>query len=367
MKQAVWMTVFLLACACFLPPAGYYIAQNAAGQTLQLLPQGTIDTADPSPPVNATAPPAASPAPDPAPQATPHTAAVSPNTDTLAPLYILDSGTQQVLTVSVRDYLIGAVASEMPMTWPDDALQAQAVACHSYALYCKANNDPGDYAGAYFSADPARRQNFMTDAVLRSYWGVDYNANYTRLAALVDEVLDTVVCHEGAAAATSYFAISAGRTEASQNVWSTSLPYLQGADSAADKAAPEYARTITYTSQQMYDALVMNLGLQPDGYADEEYFGGYSYTNAGYVRSVIVCGTEVSGTKVRSALGLRSACFAIAYADGTFTITTYGYGHGVGLSQYGAYAMAQAGSSWQEILQHYYPGTTLGSAAALER
>ena len=366
MKQAVLLTAFLLACACFLPPAGYCIAQAVAGQPMQLWPHSTaggID--DPISSAGEAAPPTASPVPD---AASVPPAVVPPQTgNALAPLYILDTGAQQVLTVSVRDYLIGAVASEMPMTWPDAALQAQAVACHSYALYCKANNDPADYSGAYFAADPARRQNFMTDAVLRSYWGVDYTANYARLAALVDEVLDTVVCYEGAAAATSYFAISAGRTETSQNVWSTSLPYLQGVDSTADKAAPDYARTITYTGQQMYDALVLNLGLQPDGYADAEYFGSCSYTNAGYVRSITVCGTEVSGIRLRSALGLRSACFAIAYANDTFTITTYGYGHGVGLSQYGACAMAQAGSSWQQILQHYYPGTTLGSAAALEQ
>ena len=366
MKQAVLLTAFLLACACFLPPAGYCIAQAVAGQPMQLWPQSADNGTDSAPPAGQATSPAASALPNDT--SVPPTTVLPPQKDAaLAPLYILDTGTQQVLTVSVRDYLIGAVASEMPMTWPDAALQAQAVACHSYALYCKANNDPAAYSGAYFAADPARRQNFMTDTVLRSYWGVDYAANYARLAALVDEVLDTVVCYEGAAAATSYFAISAGRTEASQNVWSTSLPYLQGVDSAADKDAPDYARTITYTGQQMYDALVLNLGLQPDGYSDAEYFGSCSYTNAGYVRSITVCGTEVSGTKLRSALGLRSACFAIAYANDTFTITTYGYGHGVGLSQYGACAMAQAGSSWQQILQHYYPGTTLGSAAALEQ
>ena len=279
----------------------------------------------------------------------------APAADGLAPLYILDQSSSQILTVSVRDYLIGAVASEMPMTWPDEALKAQAVACHSYALYCKANNDPAAYSGAYFAADPARRQNFMTDAVLRSYWGTDYTANYARLAALVDEVLDTVVCYDGAAAATSYFAISAGRTEASQNVWDTALPYLQGVDS-----------TITYNRQPMYDLLVSALGMQPDGWQPEAYFSNFTYTNAGYVRTVSVCGAEVRGTALRSALALRSACFSIAYANAAFTITTYGYGHGVGLSQYGAKAMAEAGSSYGEILLHYYPGTTLGSAAALE-
>lgn len=365
MKQAVTLTAFLLACACFLPPAGYYVARTAAGQPVAWELPGALTAPETAAPGGQSQPQATA-APEPLSPAATQPPAPAAAEDGLAPLYILDTGTNQVLTVSVRDYLIGAVASEMPMTWPNAALQAQAVACHSYALYCKANNDPAAYSGAYFSADPARRQNFMTDTVLRSYWGVDYETNYARLSALVDEVLDAVVCCDGAAAAASYFAISAGRTEASQNVWNTALPYLQGVDSAADKTAEDYARTITYTSQQMYDALVLNLGLQPDGTADEDYFGGYTYTDAGYVKTVHVCGTQVTGTKLRSALGLRSACFAIAYADGTFTVTTYGYGHGVGLSQYGAKAMAEAGSGWREILQHYYPGTEIGSAAGLE-
>ncbi len=358
MKQAVWLTVFLLVCACALPPAGYYVARAAAGQPVEFTaPDADRAAATARPPADSA--PQATGAPSPAPTA-------APDTDGLAPLYILDTGAGQVLTVSMRDYLIGAVAAEMPLTWPDEALKAQAVASHSYALYCKANNDPAAYSGAYFSADPARRQNFMTDPVLRSYWGVEYETNYTRLAALVDEVLDAVLLYDGAAAAASYFALSVGHTEASQNVWSTALPYLQGVDSAADRSAADYARTITYTEQQMYDALVLELGLQPDGIQPQDYYGGYTYTNAGYVKTVQVCGTEFTGTRLRAALGLRSACFSIAYADGTFTITTYGYGHGVGLSQYGAKAMAEAGSGWQEILRHYYPGTTLGSAAALE-
>lgn len=363
MKRAVFLTAFLLLCACLLPPAGYFAAlYTAAGGQIasplfggsELLPDTTVQ-------------PTARPEPEASPAAESQPAENLPaERDGLAPLYILDEGSSQILTVSVRDYLIGAVASEMPITWPDEALKAQAVACHSYALFCKANNDPSAYSGAYFAADPARRQNFMTDAVLRSYWGVDYEANYARLSALVDEVLDRVVCYDGAAAAASYFSISAGRTEASQNVWNTALPYLQGVDSTADKSVEEYARTITYTRQQMYDILVLQLGLKPDGIAPEAYFSDYTYTDAGYVDTVNVCGAVLKGTAVRSALSLRSACFAVSYADSAFTVTTYGYGHGVGLSQYGAKAMAEAGSTFDQILLYYYPGTSIGSAAALE-
>lgn len=360
MKRAVLLTACLLLCACLLPPAGYYAAiYTAAGGPLPQLGGGGSAAAATAAP---TTPPGSGSAS--AAESTP-SGSLPAQSDGLAPLYILDEGSHQILTIPVRDYLIGAVASEMPMTWPDEALKAQAVACHSYALFCKANNDPAAYSGAYFSADPARRQNFMTDAVLRSYWGTDYEGNYARLAALVDEVLDKVVCYDGAPAAASYFSISAGRTEASQNVWDSALPYLQGVDSTADKSAEEYARTITYTRQQMYDLLVLQLGLDPDGITPEAYFSDYTYTDAGYVSTVNVCGVTLKGTAVRSALSLRSACFSVSYADSAFAITTYGYGHGVGLSQYGARAMAEAGSTWDQILLYYYPGTAIGSAAAL--
>jgi len=353
MKNTVLLTLLLFVGSCLLPPAGYYLAQYTAGN--DWTPQPAASSAPPL-----TAVPSAPPQ-------MPTTSFPPAKTDTatLPPLYILDEGSGQILTVPVRDYLIGAVASEMPISWPDEALKAQAIASHSYALYCKTNHDPAAYSGAYFAADPARRQNFMTDAVLRSYWGVDYAANYARLSALVDEVLDTVLLYEGAAAAASYFAVSAGHTEASQNVWDTALPYLQGVDSPADKLAEDYARSITYTPQQMSDLLIMELGITPTG-SPADYFTDYRYTDAGYVKSLTVCGTTVTGPKLRAALALRSACFAIHYTEGgDFTITTYGYGHGVGLSQHGAKAMAEAGSSCADILQHYYPGTTPGSAAAL--
>ncbi len=287
----------------------------------------------------------------------------------LAPLLIYDEGSGEILTVSVRDYLIGAVASELPMTWPDAALQAQAIACHSYILYCKENADTAALGGAYLSADPARRQGFMTDEVLQSYWGDDYATNYARLSALVDEVLDVVVLYDGEAAATSYFAISNGTTETSEAVWGTALPYLISVDSSADTAAEGYIVSTTYTTAQIESTLATVFGLavgSDSGIAAGDYFGARTMTDAGYIATIEVCGTTIAGTVLRSAFGLRSSCFWVDYnSDGTFTITTAGYGHGVGLSQWGAKFMADDGSSYAEILAHYYPNTTLGSALSM--
>ncbi len=290
----------------------------------------------------------------------------------LAPVLLYEEGSGAVLTVSVRDYLIGAVASELAMTWPDEALKAQIIACHSYILYCKDNTDTSALGGACLSVDPARRQGYMTDSILQSYWGTDYTANYARLSALVDEVLDVVVLYDGAVAATSYFAISNTMTESSAAVWGEALPYLTSVDSSADANAEGYLQSVTYTEAQVESILFTVFGISTTAYGDDyryepsEYFGAVTLTDAGYVAQIEVCGVAISGVTFRSAFSLRSSCFWVYYnSDGSFTITTAGYGHGVGLSQWGARFMAESGSSYAEILAHYYPNTSLGSAAGL--
>jgi stage II sporulation protein D len=272
---------------------------------------------------------------------------------------VQDQSSGEVLTVSVRDYLIGAVAAEMPISWPDEALKAQAVAAHSYVLYRKDHPANGVTDGAWLTADPARRQGFLTNTVLRSYWGTDYEQNYARLSALVDEVLNEVLYYDGAPIAASYFAISNGFTEASENVWDTALPYLRSVDSSTDLFADNYTYTVVFTTTQLQAALT-SFSLDWNAYTPESYFGAVTHTDAGYVASIEVCGTTIKGTTLRSALSLRSACFSVQYADGTFQITTRGYGHGVGLSQWGAKALAEQGQTHAEILAHYFPSSVLG-------
>ena len=189
--------------------------------------------------------------------------------------------------------------------------------------------------------------------------GTDYEANYARLSALADAVLSDVLCYDGAAAGTSYFAISNGRTEASENVWGSALPYLVPVDSSTDLSADNYEVTLTFSAPQVRQLLSSGLGIAADSAAPERWFGETTLTASGYAASLPVCGQTVSGTALRRALGLRSACFTIRYQDGSFLITTKGYGHGVGLSQWGAKALAEQGWTYEAILTHYFPGTQL--------
>ena len=250
--------------------------------------------------------------------------------DTADTVCFTDQSTGQAVELPLREYLIGAVAAEMPVSWPDEALKAQAVAAHSYALYRRDHSTEEN--GAWFTADPARRQGCLTDAVL--YYG-------------------------DAPAGTSYFAMSNGRTEASENVWGTALPYLVPVDSSTDTAADNYEYTLNLSAAQLQQLLAERLGIAADLSQQAQWFGTPMLTPSGYVDSLPVCGQTVQGTALRKALGLRSTCFTVVWQSGTFSFTTKGYGHGVGMSQWGAKALAEQGADYRAILAHYYPGTEL--------
>lgn len=174
MKKAfLLLCALLLALGSALPLAGYRLARAVLGCRADVPPAPASSTSA----VSEAAP-----------------AAFEGDADVFL---IEDLSTGEVQQVPKRDYLIGAAAAEMPLTWPDEALKAQIVAAHSYALYCRDHASAAN--GSWLSADPARRQGYLTDAVLHSYWGTDYEANYAHLSALVDGMLgnlyDRVVFH----------------------------------------------------------------------------------------------------------------------------------------------------------------------------
>jgi stage II sporulation protein D len=212
-RSFLLLCTVLLVLGCALPCAAYRLACMA------LVVQGTAPSAAEA--ASVTSEESSRVAPSPA--------------DTADTVCFTDQSTGQTITLPLREYLIGAVAAEMPVSWPDEALKAQAVAAHSYALYRRDHSTEEN--GAWFTADPVRRQGCLTDAVLHSYWGTAYAANYARLSALVDAVQTQVLYYEDAPAGTSYFAMSNGRTEASEKVWGTALPYLVPVDSSTDTAA----------------------------------------------------------------------------------------------------------------------------------
>lgn len=352
MKKAVPLLILFAVLIYLLPMTALLLPATAAAPSdASVLP----------PPVSQTAPAvSAAPAPGTASSAE---SALGPQPAAEEPLLILDGRTGEVVSVPVREFVRGAVAAEMPITYPDEALRAQAVASHSYALAVKAQADPNDakLKGAYFSANPDQRLGYLTETVMRAMWGDDFEANRTRLYAIVDSVLDEVLLYDGEPALACYHAISNGATASAASVWGSEVPYLVPVDSMLDLTSPDYEQSFTITKQELAQELAAVFpGIALTGDA-ASWVGETVRTAQGYVESVVLGGTVCRGTAVRTALRLRSNDFTIEWTDEhLFRITTHGYGHGVGLSQYGANALALTGKTHAEILALYYPGTTLG-------
>lgn len=323
MKKSFGAAGFTLLLAFFLPFSAL------------LLPRPTVPPA-PAPLPEPTLPPL----PTAAPAATP-----APGTVT-----VWDAAVQQERTLALPEFLVGLAACEMPPDWPADALCAQMVAGYSYALAL------GDTP---LQVNSAQCLGWTDTDVLKARWGDDYNQFYARLTQAAQTVNGCILTYGGSPAAACYHSISAGRTEASQNVWLTAVPYLQGVASPWDADAPGFETTITYSAEQVYSVL-LTLGLDAEEIENTPagWFGEGVLDDAGYVAEMSICGQTFAGTKLRSAFSLRSAAFSVAYDAGknAFRFTTRGYGHGVGLSQYGAKAMAGQGKSWREILAWYFPG-----------
>ena len=270
-----------------------------------------------------------------------------------------DAAQEALLELPLEEYLLGAAASEMPQSYPDEAIKAQIIATHSYYEYCRENACFALPQNAVLQVNTAKREGYLTPEVRQALWGEWTQQNTQRMEALVAQTAPVLVRYRGAAAATTYYAQSAGSTAHAEDVWGEAVPYLVSVDSLQDCQAENWQQTVTFTYQQMYDVLStrfvgLDLSGDPGG-----WFGKIESTPQGYATRLQAGGAWLQAADLRNALGLRSTCMELAAGDCVFAITTRGYGHGVGMSQYGAAAMAQTGADFTQILQHYYPGTEL--------
>jgi stage II sporulation protein D len=282
--------------------------------------------------------------------------------DTTGTYKVLDTATGEVTEVTVRDYIIGAVGAEMPASFETEALKAQAVAVHTYAerLVCLAQSrEQPELQGADFSNDSSRYQAFWTDAQLREAYGSDYDAYYAKISAAADAVLGEILTYENQPILAAFHAMSSGRTESAANVWGSEVAYLQSVDSSADTDAPFYEQTVTYSEEEVRSLLTSARSGMILGADASAWFGTPEVSDAGTVIQISVGNSIFTGQELRTCFSLRSAAVTVAYDSGTFSFTTKGYGHDVGMSQYGANAMAKDGADYREILAYYYPGAVL--------
>ena len=249
-----------------------------------------------------------------------------------------------IINLNMTDYLIGVVSSEMPASFNLEALKAQSVLARTYALKAKQTGKK--------LTDTVSTQSYIDIDQMKNKWGNSFNTYHNKIKNAVENTNGEYLSYNGNYIEALYHSTNNGKTESSLDVFGNYYPYLISVSSEYDKNASSYLRTINMP----LDTISNKLGLSLN---NDSVISILSYTDGGNIKEININGNNFSGKKVRELLGLRSADFDISISDNNANITTRGYGHGVGMSQYGANGMANAGYSYKDILSHYYPGTTL--------
>lgn len=249
-----------------------------------------------------------------------------------------------VINLNMTDYLIGVVSSEMPASFNLEALKAQSVLARTYALKAKQTGKK--------LTDTVSTQSYIDMDQMKNKWGNSFNTYYNKIKNAVENTNGEYLSYNGNYIEALYHSTNNGKTESSLDVFGNYYPYLISVSSEYDKNASSYLRTINMPLDTISNKLGLNLN-------NDSVISILSYTDGGNIKEININGNNFSGKKVRELLGLRSADFDISISDNNANITTRGYGHGVGMSQYGANGMANAGYGYKDILSHYYPGTTL--------
>lgn len=261
---------------------------------------------------------------------------------------VLDTKTEKLTEITVRDYLFGAVAAEISLSCETETVKAQTVACYTFLLYKKDKNKSQKYD---ITNDYSVDQAYITHEEAQKKWG-DNAAEYEeKLNRCLTEVEGIYISYEDKPIFAAYHAISSGKTESCETVWGNKLPYLVETESLGDLLSPNYLSEKKVTTEEFKNAFV-SLCVLPENAAN--YVGEISRASSGLVKTIKVGDKVFTGAEIRKTLGLRSANFDVKFNDNAFIFTVRGYGHGVGLSQNGAEYMAKQGSTFSEILAWYY-------------
>lgn len=267
-------------------------------------------------------------------------------------------GDGEVLTLPLDKYLWRVVAAEMPASFEPEALKAQAVAARTYAAAKMAAGET-NHPDADMCTDISCCQAYITPQDAAANWGASASNYEAKISAAVADTSGVIATYGGQPIQAVFFSSAAGRTADAVEVWGNDVPYLTGVESPEGEEVPNYHSTVTVPVEEFQTTLLSqvtgaDLSGDPSG-----WFGTPVLASNGGVTSIPVGGVSVTGATLRSLFGLRSTVFTVQADSTAVTFSVTGYGHGVGMSQYGANAMAKEGKSCEEILKWYYTGVEL--------
>ncbi|WP_323741923.1 stage II sporulation protein D [Salinibacillus xinjiangensis] len=250
----------------------------------------------------------------------------------------------------LEEYVVGVVASEMPAEFELEALKAQSLAARTYVVKYLLNgggdekNDP--------ITDTVQHQVYKSEEELKRIWKEDYSWKIKKVKKAVAETKGKIITYEGKPITPSFFSTSNGYTENSEDYWQNPIPYLVSVESPWDRESPKFEDQKIVTIEKAEQALGINFNANPT-------IETLARTSSNRIETIKIAGKEFSGRKVREALDLRSSDFTVEQKSNHLVFRTKGYGHGVGMSQYGANGMAEEGKTYKEILKYYYKGTKI--------
>jgi len=340
MKRIIWASILLAMAAIILPVL--FMKENAGGAYLSDEPSPTV--------LEST-----SPAPEQSPDAGARKA-YEKVPDAEITFKVIDSG--EVKEVTMADYLPDVLAAEVPVAFSEEALKAQAVAARTYILYCTEHTNP-KHPEADICTESGCCMAYKDEPELRGVWGDKYDENMRIISSAVTETDGQVLTFDENPILASFHSSSSGKTEAGSELWGD-VPYLVCVNSPETKNdVPDYVTTVEVSKDNFRETVLLLKTNAKFSDNPSEWITNTELDESGRVRNMTVGGVQLSGSEMRKLFVLRSTAFTLEYKDRTFVFTVTGYGHGLGMSQYGANVMAKNGFDYKEILTHYYPQTEL--------
>ncbi len=334
MKRIIWVSI-LLAMAAIIMPA-LFMQENASGEYI---------SDEPSPAVSESVSPSPSPA-----------AVYEKVPDNENTITVLNG--DKVEEVTMADYLPYVLAAEVPATFSEEALKAQAVAARTYIVYCTKHKNP-KHPQADICTESGCCMAYLEETELRGNWGDKFDENMGRIRSAVTDTDGQVLTYAGEPILASFHSSSAGKTENGSELWGD-VPYLVSVNSPETETdVPNYVTTVEVSKDNFRETVLL---LKSDAkFSDDpaQWVTDTELDESGRVRNMTIGGVVLTGPEIRKLFELRSTAFTLEYKDGIFLFTVTGYGHGLGMSQYGANVMARNGFDYREILSHYYPETEL--------
>lgn len=266
---------------------------------------------------------------------------------------LLHKDTEEVEELAMDEYLYGVVSAEMPADYEIEALKAQAIVARTYTEYKIYKGSK--HENADICDDSTCCQAWISKEKRFERWNeADRESNWNKIVTAVNDTTGKTITYNGEPINAFFHSSSGGTTETVSNVWGgTDYPYLQSVATSGEEAYMQYNSSVTLTKEEVAQKMKENYPENEINWADENPIQILEYTDSGRVKTIKIGNTNISGVEARKIFELKSAKFSIEIGDNiNFNVT--GYGHGVGLSQTGADAMAKTGATAEQIINHYY-------------